>query len=59
MAQIGSESDTDYRRRREYPIGQLYVHAAAFKITGFQPHMHNRGKRECLEAMYPNGIPRR
>jgi hypothetical protein len=27
----------------------------AIRITGFQPHMHNRGKRQCLEAIYPNG----
>ena len=25
------------------------------KLTAFQPHMHNRGKRECLEALYPDG----
>ena len=24
-------------------------------LTGFQPHMHDRGKRECLEAIYPDG----
>ena len=24
------------------------------RLTGFQPHMHNRGKAECLEAIYPN-----
>ncbi len=24
------------------------------KLTGFQPHMHNRGKAECIEAIYPN-----
>ena len=23
------------------------------RITAFQPHMHNRGKRQCLEAIYP------
>lgn len=23
-------------------------------LTGFQPHMHDRGKRECLEAIYPD-----
>lgn len=22
-------------------------------ITAFQPHLHNRGKRQCLEAIYP------
>jgi hypothetical protein len=26
----------------------------AAKITGFQPHMHNRGKLQCVEAIYPN-----
>jgi hypothetical protein len=25
------------------------------KITGFQPHMHYRGKGGCIEALYPNG----
>jgi mono/diheme cytochrome c family protein len=25
------------------------------KITGFQPHMHYRGKGGCLEAIYPSG----
>jgi hypothetical protein len=23
------------------------------RITAFQPHMHSRGKRQCLEAVYP------
>jgi hypothetical protein len=23
------------------------------RITAFQPHMHNRGKRQCLEVIYP------
>jgi len=23
-------------------------------LVGFMPHMHNRGKRQCLEAIYPN-----
>ncbi len=25
------------------------------RMTVFQPHLHNRGKRQCLEAIYPNG----
>lgn len=25
------------------------------RLTAFQPHMHNRGKRQCLEAIYPAG----
>ena len=27
----------------------------AARITAFQPHMHIRGKRQCLELIYPNG----
>jgi hypothetical protein len=23
------------------------------RLTAFQPHMHNRGKRQCLQAIYP------
>ena len=23
------------------------------RLVGFMPHMHNRGKRQCLEAIYP------
>jgi len=23
-------------------------------LTGFQPHMHDRGKRECIEVLYPD-----
>jgi hypothetical protein len=24
------------------------------RLTGYQPHMHNRGKAQCIEAIYPN-----
>ncbi len=24
------------------------------RLTAFMPHMHNRGKRQCVEAIYPN-----
>jgi hypothetical protein len=27
------------------------------RITSFQPHLHNRGKAQCLEAIYPDGRP--
>ncbi len=26
------------------------------RLTSFMPHMHNRGKRQCLEAIYPNMV---
>ena len=25
------------------------------RVTSFQPHMHNRGKAMCMEAIYPDG----
>ena len=25
------------------------------KLVSFQPHMHSRGKRQCIEAIYPDG----
>jgi len=31
------------------------VLAKPARLTAFQPHMHNRGKRQCLEAIYPPG----
>jgi hypothetical protein len=34
--------------------GYLTLKQAA-RLLSFQPHMHNRGKAECLEAIYPNG----
>jgi len=27
----------------------------AARLLSFQPHMHNRGKAECIEAIYPTG----
>jgi len=26
------------------------------RLMGFMPHMHNRGKRQCLEAIYPTMV---
>ena len=34
--------------------GYLTLKNAA-RLLSFQPHMHNRGKAECLEAIYPTG----
>ena len=34
--------------------GYLTLKKAA-RLLSFQPHMHNRGKAECLEAIYPTG----
>ena len=32
--------------------GYTFLHKAA-RITAFQPHMHIRGKKQCLELIYP------
>ncbi len=32
-----------------------YVLPEPTQVTGFQPHMHIRGKRMCVEAIHPNG----
>jgi len=34
--------------------GYLVLKKAA-RLLSFQPHMHNRGKAECLEVIYPTG----
>ncbi len=46
----------------DIPAGAADVRSDAYhrfvkpvRLTAFQPHMHNRGKRECLEVMYPDG----
>jgi len=31
-----------------------HVMPSAARITAYQPHMHNRGKAQCLEAIYPD-----
>ena len=33
-----------------------YVLPEPTQVTGFQPHMHIRGKRMCVEAIQPNGL---
>ena len=25
------------------------------RVTAFQPHLHNRGKAQCMQAIYPDG----
>ena len=49
------------RRKSTFPAapiaridGYVVMHKAA-RILSFQPHMHIRGKRQCLELIYPTG----
>jgi hypothetical protein len=48
----------------DIPAGQIARHDGYFvlpkpaMIASFQPHLHNRGKAQCLEVIYPNkGVP--
>ena len=45
----------------DIPGGSTYVRSDGYtrfnkagKITAFQPHMHTRGKRQCIELIYPD-----
>jgi hypothetical protein len=44
----------------DIPAGQISRHDGYFRlprpalIASFQPHMHNRGKAMCMEAIYPD-----
>jgi hypothetical protein len=55
-AQTGETQDLDI------PAGQDNVRSDNYtrlnrnaRITSFQPHLHNRGKAQCMEAIYPDG----
>ncbi|HZT78314.1 MAG TPA: cytochrome c [Vicinamibacterales bacterium] len=45
----------------DIPAGESDVRSDAYykmernaRLIGFMPHMHNRGKKQCLEAIYPD-----
>jgi len=55
---LGAANETDL----DIPAGQDNVRFDTYVglknptvLTAFEPHMHNRGKAECLEAIYPPG----
>ncbi len=65
---VGEEPDKELFSRNigragelDIPAGQITRHDGYTKmytpgkLTGFQPHMHFLGKRQCLELIYPNG----
>ena len=51
-----------YLEDLDIPPGETDIRTDGYQILTdnirmivFQPHLHNRGKRQCLEAIYPNG----
>ena len=54
--QLGSAADLDIRPNTKNVRADGYtVLSRPAVITAFQPHMHNRGKASCMEAIYPGG----
>jgi hypothetical protein len=53
---VSAASEVDLRPHTDNirSDGYLTLKKAA-RLLSFQPHMHNRGKAECLEAIYPTG----
>lgn len=50
----------DQEEEIDIPAGASNVRTDGFtilqqpaRLTAFQPHLHNRGKRQCLQAIYP------
>jgi hypothetical protein len=53
---LGHGGDIDIPGGSEYVRTDGYTRFdGAGVLTGFQPHMHARGKAECLELIYPTG----
>jgi hypothetical protein len=57
---MGGLNGTRTASEIEIPAGQIARHdgytrlALPAKITAIQPHMHRRGKRQCVELIYPD-----
>lgn len=58
---IGDQEDLDIPARADNVRSEGYsVLARPVRLTAFQPHMHNRGKAQCMEAILPvSGYGRR
>ena len=53
---LGHGGDLDIPAGVQYSRSDGYTRfETAGVLTGFQPHMHARGKAECLELIYPTG----
>lgn len=53
---IGNTSDLDIPPNTDNVRTDTYTTLSKpTRILSFQPHMHNRGKAQCMEAIYPGG----
>jgi len=53
---IGSTNDLDIPPNTDNVRTDTYTTLTKpARILSFQPHMHNRGKAQCMEAIYPGG----
>ena len=54
-AHVGDNDDLDIPAGESNVRHDGYYHLTEnVRITGFQPHLHNLGKRQCLEAILPD-----
>ncbi len=50
---MGNQTDIDIPSNGILRTDGYYHFDKPVKIASFQPHMHDRGRRECIEAIYP------
>ena len=52
----------DVREQMDIPAGEIarsdgyFVLPEPAVLTAFQPHMHNRGRAQCMDAIFPNSV---
>ena len=57
LGAASARTSTSTSRPARTTCGTTATHTfdANVRLTGFQPHLHNRGKRQCIEAILPDG----
>ena len=54
---VGYNEDLDIPAGAENVVHEGYYKLAdAARVTAFQAHLHNRGKAQCMEAIYPDMV---
>jgi mono/diheme cytochrome c family protein len=59
VTHVGDNEDLDIPAGEPNARSEGYtVLSKPVRLTSFQPHLHNRGKAQCVEAIIPNAGPR-
>jgi hypothetical protein len=54
-----AHEELDIPRTRSRVTTATTASRSPARVTALQAHMHNRGKRMCVEAILPSAAPRR